>query len=98
MRLLLESVQDYAIFTLDPQGRVTSWNEGARRLKGYAAEEIIGRPIHCFYLPEDVTAGQPEQEMQRALATGQSEEEGWRLRKHGTRFWANEIMTPLRAR
>ncbi len=96
MRLLLESVQDYAIFTLDAEGRVTSWNEGARRLKGYTAEEIIGQPVHCFYLPEDVAAGKPEQEMATALSTGQSEDESWRLRKDGTRFWVNEIMTPLR--
>ena len=97
MRLLLESVQDYAIFTLDAEGRVTSWNEGARRLKGYSAEEIIGQPVHRFYLPEDVAAGKPEQEMATALSTGQSEDESWRLRKDGTRFWVNEIMTPLRA-
>jgi len=97
LRLLLESVQDYAIFTLDAEGRVTSWNEGARRLKGYSAEEIIGQPVHRFYLPEDVAAGKPEQEMAVALSTGQSEDESWRLRKDGTRFWVNEIMTPLRA-
>lgn len=97
MRLLLESVQDYAIFTLDAEGRVTSWNEGARRLKGYTAEEIIGQPVHRFYLPEDVAAGKPEREMATALSTGQSEDESWRLRKDGTRFWVNEIMTPLRA-
>ena len=97
VRMLLESVQDYAIFTLDSEGRVTSWNEGARRLKGYTAEEIIGQSVHCFYLPEDVAAGKPEREMATALSTGQSEDESWRLRKDGSRFWVNEIMTPLRA-
>ena len=97
MRLLLESVQDYAIFTLDPEGHVTSWNEGARRLKGYTAEEIIGRSVHEFYTPEDVAAGKPERAMETALARGRSEDESWRVRKDGTRFWANEIMTPLRS-
>lgn len=96
-RLLIESVRDYAIFTLDPTGLVTSWNEGARRLKGYTADEIIGRPVHCFYLPEDVAANKPEQEMQTALNTGRSEDESWRLRKNGERLWVNEVMTPLRA-
>ncbi len=95
LRLLLESVQDYAIFTLDRSGRVTSWNEGARRLKGYTAEEIIGQPVHTFYVSEDIVTGKAEQEMQLALQVGRSEEESWRVRKDGSHFWANEIMTPL---
>lgn len=97
MRLLLESLQDYAILSLDPAGRITSWNEGARRLTGYTAEETIGRSLHLLYLPEDVAAGKPDRELQTALATGRSEDESWRLRKDGSRFWANEIITPLRA-
>jgi PAS domain S-box-containing protein len=97
LRLLLESVQDYAIFTLDLAGCVTSWNEGARRLTGYTTDEIIGQSLHRFYLPEDLAAGKPEREMQKALTTGRSEDESWRVRKDGSHFWANEIITPLRA-
>src|SRR5262249_19616743 len=70
--------------------------EGARRLKGYTAEEIIGQPLHRFYVPEDVAAGVPEREMQIALAEGRSEDENWRVRKDGARFWGNEVVTPLR--
>ena len=97
LHLLLESVQDYAIFTLDLAGSVTSWNKGARRLTGYTTNEIIGKSLHSFYLPEDLAAGKPELEMQRALTTGRSEDESWRVRKDGSHFWANEIITPLRA-
>lgn len=96
-RLLLESVSDYAIFTLDPTGCVTSWNEGARRLTGYAEEEIIGQSLRRFYLPEDVAAGLPDYELETALATGRAENESWQVHKDGTRFWVNEIVTPLRA-
>jgi PAS domain S-box-containing protein len=97
LRLLLESLQDYAIFTLDLAGNVTSWNEGARRLTGYTTDEIIGQSLHRFYLPEDLAAGKPELEMHRALTLGRSEDESWRVRKDGSRFWVNEIITPLRA-
>jgi PAS domain S-box-containing protein len=97
MRLLLESVKDYAICALDTAGRVTSWNDGARRLLGYTAEEIAGQTLHRFYLPEDLRAGKPDTELQTALATGRSEDEGWRVHRDGSRFWANEIVTPLRA-
>jgi PAS domain S-box-containing protein len=93
-RLMIESIKDYAIFTIDPVGLITSWNEGARRLKGYSAEEVIGRPLAMFYLPED--AGKPEREMQLALTAGRSEDESWRVRKDGSLLWVNEIMTPLR--
>ena len=93
-RLMIESIKDYAIFTIDPIGLITSWNEGARRLKGYTAEEVIGRPLAMFYLPED--AGKPEGEMRLALTAGRSEDESWRVRKDGSLFWVNEIMTPLR--
>ena len=94
---LLESVRDYAIFTLDTEGRVTSWNEGARRIKGYTAEEIMGRPVTGFYTGEDLAAGKPAREMAEALEAGRSEDEGWRVRKGGSVFWANEVMTPLLA-
>ena len=93
-RLLIESIKDYAIFTIDPFGLITSWNEGARRLKGYSADEVIGRPLSIFYLPED--AAKPEREMHVALAAGRSEDESWRVRKDGSLFWVNEIMTPMR--
>jgi len=97
LRLVLASVQDYAIFTLDPAGRVTSWNDGARRLKGYTAAEILGHPVEQFYTPEDVAAGKPTHEMQTALQEGRSEDESWRVRQDGARLWVNEIMTPLYA-
>lgn len=96
-RLVVESLTDYAIFTLDTEGLVTSWNEGAQRLKGYSAEEIIGQPVARFYTPEDVAAGKPQRELALALRAGRSEDESWRVRKDGTLFWTNEILTPLRA-
>ena len=95
-RLLVEGAQDYAIFMLDPQGYVTSWNPGAERIKGYSAEEIIGQHFSCFYPPERVDAGYPDRELETAAAKGRFEDEGWRLRKDGSRFWANVIITALR--
>ena len=95
-RLIVESVQDYAIFMLDVTGRVTSWNVGAQRIKGYSAEEIVGEHFSRFYLPEDVQARKPERELQVAAAEGRCEDEGWRVRKDGSRFWANVVVTPLR--
>ena len=95
LRVLVESVQDYAIFTLDPHGRVTSWNEGARRLKGYTADEILGQSVERCYTPEDVAAGLPARELATALRAGRSEVETWRVRRDGSRFWGNEIITPL---
>jgi PAS domain S-box-containing protein len=94
-RLLVESVKDYGIFTLDTQGNVQSWNEGARRIKGYEAEEIIGSHFSRFYPPEDIAAGKPERELEQAIAEGRVEDEGWRLRKDGARFWANVVITAL---
>jgi PAS domain S-box-containing protein len=96
LRVLLESVSDYAIFTIDGEARVTSWNDGARRLTGWTAEEILGQSIERFYPPDDVAAGKVPAEMARALEAGRSEDENWRVRKDGSRFWCNEIMTPLR--
>jgi len=91
--LLVESVSDYAIFALDPTGHVLSWNAGAARLKGYKPEEIIGRHFSVFYPPEDVS--KTTWELDVAARDGRFEDEGWRIRKDGTRFWANVIITAL---
>ena len=97
-RLLVEAVSDYAIFMLSPVGLVESWNPGAERIKGYAADEIIGKHFRIFY-PLDVRqARHPEHELELALRDGHYEEEGWRIRKDGTRFWANVLITPVRDR
>ena len=95
-RSIVESVKDYAIFTLDPAGRITSWNPGAQRIKGYSAEEIIGQHFSRFYLQEDIDRGKPEHALKTAEAQGRFEDEGWRVRKDGSRFWANVIVTALR--
>jgi PAS domain S-box-containing protein len=92
-RLMIQSVQDYAIFMLDPQGRVATWNEGAERIKGYTADEIIGKHFSIFIPKEDV--GKPEMELRVATETGRYEDEGWRVRKDGSRFWANVIITAI---
>src|SRR3954471_12735392 len=94
--LLVNSVRDYAIFALDAQGNVLSWNAGAERFKGYKADEIIGRHFSTFYSEEDRAAGKPERELEEAIANGRVEDEGWRIRKDGTRFWANVVITALR--
>ncbi|MCY1023609.1 sensor histidine kinase [Pyxidicoccus sp. MSG2] len=94
-RLLLQSVKDYAIFMLDPRGHVATWNTGATRIKGYLPEEIIGQHFSRFYLPEEVASGKCELELEVAVAEGRFEEEGWRLRKDGTRFWANVVLQPM---
>jgi PAS domain S-box-containing protein len=96
LRLLVEAVQDYAIFMLDPEGRVATWNSGAQRLNGYRAEEVIGRHFKSLYLPEDAAAGKAEREMQIARERGRVEDEGWRIRKDGTRYWANVVLTAVR--
>src|SRR5581483_5491361 len=95
-RLLIENVRDYAIYLIDAEGRVSSWNEGARRIKGYRAEEIIGQSYTRFFTPEDQAAGVPAQELRIAAYEGRYETEGWRVRKNGERFWANVIVTPVR--
>ncbi|MFO7189791.1 MAG: PAS domain-containing protein, partial [Pseudomonadota bacterium] len=94
-RLLVESVRDYAIFMLDPEGRVQTWNQGAARIKGYGADEIVGRHFSCFYPAEAVACGWPEFELREAAASGRFEDEGWRVRKDGHRFWANVVITAL---
>ena len=95
-RLLVESVQDYAIFALDPDGYILSWNAGAERFKGYTADEIIGKHFSIFYPHERIATGFPEYELREAARTGRFEDEGWRLRKDGTRFWASVVITALR--
>jgi PAS domain S-box-containing protein len=95
-RVLVESVADYAIFLLDPEGHVLTWNAGAERIKGYTAEEIVGRHFSAFYTPEDVAAGKPQRALETAARDGRFEDEAWRVRQDGSRFWANVILTALR--
>jgi len=95
-RLLVESVKDYAIFALDPNGYVVSWNPGAQRFKGYTASEIIGKHFSVFYPPEDLAARKPQIELEIAAEVGRLEDEGWRVRKGGTQLWANVVITALR--
>jgi PAS domain S-box-containing protein len=95
-RLLVQTVRDYAIFLLDPQGRIATWNAGAERIKGYRAEEIIGKHFSVFYPPEAIAAGVCEYELEVAARDGRFEDEGFRLRRDGSRFWANVIITALR--
>ncbi len=95
-RLLVSSVKDYAIIMLDPNGRILTWNEGAQRLKGYKEAEIIGRLIECFYPAEARASGKPAQQLSLAVADGRVEDEGWRVRKDGSGFFANVILTALR--
>jgi PAS domain S-box-containing protein len=94
-RLLVESVKDYAIFILDPTGHVATWNLGAERIKGYTATEIIGKHFSTFYPPEDVADGKCERELEIATREGRFEEEGWRIRKDGSRMWASVTITAL---
>jgi PAS domain S-box-containing protein len=95
-RMLVNGVEDYAIFMLDPTGHIVSWNPGAERIQGYKAEEIVGCHFSCFYPPEDIKSHKPERELQTAINEGRYEEEGWRLRKDGARFWANVVITALK--
>ena len=94
-RLLVEGVKDYGIFMLDPAGHVSSWNPGAEKIKGYKADEVIGKHFSFFYSAEDVAAGKPQQHLQIALQEGRYEEEGQRLRKDGSLFWAIVTLTSL---
>jgi PAS domain S-box-containing protein len=95
-RLFVESVKDYAIFMLDPAGRVATWNAGAERIKGYRAAEIIGQHMSRFYTPEDLEAGLPAHLLKTAEMEGRAETEGWRVRSDGKRFWANVVITAIR--
>ena len=94
-QLLVNAIKDYAIYMLDPAGRVTNWNAGAQLIKGYAEEEIVGQHFSCFYTPEDQRAGEPERALQTALAEKKYEKEAWRVRKDGTRFYASVVIQPL---
>jgi PAS domain S-box-containing protein len=95
-RLLVEAVRDYAIFMLDPEGNVASWNLGAERIKGFKSADIIGEHFSRFYSEEDIRNGKPQLELATAATEGRFEDEGWRLRKDGSRFWANVIITAIR--
>src|SRR5690349_11122361 len=94
--LVVEHVIDYAIFLLDHEGRVASWNQGAARIKGYSRKEILGRPYSDFFLEEDRRAEKPARLLARARDEGRCEDEGWRARKDGSRFWASAVITALR--
>ena len=95
-RLLVDAVTDYAIYMLDTQGRVASWNSGAHRFKGYEAAEILGSHFSRFYVEEDRQAGVPARALRTAALEGSFESEGWRLRKDGSRFWAHVVIDPIR--
>src|SRR6266566_9212749 len=94
-QLLVQAVKDYAIFMLDPQGRITTWNSGAERIKGYRAEEIIGDHFSRFYTEEDQREGVPMRSLLRAATEGRHEAEGWRIRKDGSRFRASVVIDPI---
>ena len=95
-RLFVAAVRDYAIFLLDTAGRVKSWNAGAERIKGYRSSEIIGKHFSAFYLDEDVRSGKPQRLLDQAVKDGHVEDEGWRVRKDGSKFWASVTITPVR--
>ena len=96
LRILVENLREYAIILLDPRGHVATWSASAERLKGYRADEIIGRHFSAFYPPEDIKSGKCERELEVAARDGRFEDENWRLRKDGSRFWANVVITALR--
>ena len=95
-RILVEAVTDYAIYMLDPEGAVTSWNAGAQRIKGYTPDEIIGQNFSRFYTEEDRAQGMPERVLAISAREGKFEGEGWRVRKDGSRFWAHVVIDPIR--
>ena len=94
-RTLLDGVKDYAVYMLDREGRVVTWNSGAARINGYQAEEIIGKHVSCFYVASDLERYRPSEALHQAATTGHFEEHGWRVRKDGSTFWANVVITPL---
>ena len=96
LRILLDGIKDFAIFAMDTDGRVATWNAGAERLKGYCAAEILGKDFSCFYAREDIDAGKPRRALETARRDGRYEEQGWRVRKDGSRFMANVVITALR--
>src|SRR5205085_4633419 len=95
LRAVTDSIRDYAIFLLDPTGRILTWNTGAQQLKGYAPHEIIGQSFHRFYTEEDRLAGRPQRLLQIAAAEGRVEDEGWRVRKDGSHFWADVVLSAI---
>src|SRR3954465_3098539 len=95
-RMLVESITDYAIYMLDPEGRITNWNAGAQRFKGYTPEEIVGQHFSRFYTEEDRQAELPRRALETAAREGRFECEGWRVRQDGSRFWAHVIIDPIR--
>jgi len=94
-RMMISNIKDYSVITLDSEGMVTSWNRTAERITGYDASEVLGKHVSIFYLPEDVTIGKPTIEMETAIKSGRFEDDGWRVRKDGSRFWGNVVVTPL---
>lgn len=96
LRLLLEGIRDHAIFMLDVNGCISTWNAGAERIKGYKASEIIGKHFSCFYPEQDILSGKPQKELEIVARDGRWEEEGWRIRKDGSKFWARVVITALR--
>ena len=96
LQLLIDSVSDYAIYMIDLDGRVASWNSGAARLKGYSAEEIIGQPFAKFFTPEDQATEFPQEALAAAARTGRFESEGWRVRADGSRFWELGVIDAVR--
>lgn len=96
LRLLIENVREYAVFQLDPRGHIVSWNAGAQRLKGYRAEEVLGKYISLFYDPNEARSGKPEYNLAKAAQVGECKDEGWRVRKDGSRFWASVLITAVK--
>jgi len=95
-QLLVENIKDYAIFLLDPGGRISSWNDGAVRINGYSADEVVGRHLSIFYTPEDIAEGRPQRNLAEAAKNGQVTDEGWRVRKDGSRYFASVVLTAFR--
>lgn len=94
-RMMISNIKDYSVITLDPEGKITSWNGAAERIKGYRAEEVLGKHVSIFYPAEEVAIGKPTTELAAAIKDGRFEDDGWRVRKDGSRFWANVVVTPL---
>src|SRR5262249_7225432 len=95
-RLLVENVRDYALILLDPGGHVASWNDGAERITGYQRSEILGQSIGVFFTADDIRADKPRDLLRRTAAEGRVEDEGWRVRRDGSRFWADVVLTAVR--
>jgi PAS domain S-box-containing protein len=94
-RMIIANIKDYSVITLDPEGKVTSWNGAAERITGYRAEDTLHKHVSIFYIPEEVAIGKPTIELETAIKAGRFEDDGWRVRKDGSRFWANVVVTPL---